>query len=161
MQQLIAGSVAGLAATVPMSIAMAAMHRQLPPHERYALPPREVTVGTAERLGAEELTDEEPEREAVTWVSHLGYGAATGAMYGALAERVPVPALASGVLWGLIVWSGSYLGWLPAAGIRASATRQPPRREALMIAAHVVFGAFLGLTYGALRGTGNERSPVL
>ena len=116
---------------------------------------------TAERAGAEELTDEESEREAVTWTSHLGYGAAAGAMYGAFADRVPVPPVASGVLWGLIVWSGSYLGWLPAAGIRESATRQPPRREALMIAAHVVFGAFLGLTYGALRRTGMERSAVL
>lgn len=40
---LIAGSVAGCVATLPMTLAMEAMHRQLPPEEQYPLPPREIT----------------------------------------------------------------------------------------------------------------------
>ena len=151
MHQLVNGSIAGLAATVPMSAAMAALHRLLPEQERYPLPPREVTVRVADRVGAEELTDTEPGRQGATWVSHFGYGAASGAAYGALAKAIPLGPVAGGVLWGLAVWAGSYLGWLPAMGIRASATRQPPRREALMIAAHVVFGAATGLAYDVLR----------
>jgi putative membrane protein len=110
----------------------------------------------AERAGVEEATETEERSEAATWISHFGYGAATGALYGALAPALPVGPLAGGVLWGLLVWSGSYLGWLPAAGIRASSTRQPPRREALMIAAHVVFGAATGLLFGALQGRREE-----
>ena len=37
------------------------------------------------------------------------------------------------------------LGLLPALGILTPATRHPPRRNLLMIAAHVVWGATLGL----------------
>jgi len=161
MQELIAGSLAGLVATIPMTAAMGALHEQLPPQERYPLPPREITVRMAEQAGAEELTDAEGEREVATWVSHFGYGAGIGAVYGAFAGRVPAPAPISGILWGLVVWSGSYLGWLPAAGIRRSALKQPPRREALMIAAHAVFGASLGLAYAALRGARKTSPPVL
>jgi hypothetical protein len=160
MHRLIAGSLAGMAATVPMSAAMAALHEELPPQERYPLPPREVTQRIAGQAGADEAVDSEGEAEIATWVAHFGYGALTGAMYGGLAGRIPLPGVASGVLWGLVVWSGSYLGWLPAAGIRRSATEQPPRREALMIAAHVVFGSALGLAYAALGGKAT-RQPVL
>jgi hypothetical protein len=43
------------------------------------------------------------------------------------------------------VWAGSYLGWLPAAGILSPATEHPARRNALMIASHVVWGAAAGV----------------
>lgn len=133
-----------------MTAVMAALHRELPPHERQALPPREITVRTASRVGADEAVDTEEKRESATWISHFGYGAATGAIYGTIANRFPGPPIARGVLWGLTVWAGSYLGWLPLTGIRRSSTRQPPRREALMIAAHVVFGGATGLVHDRL-----------
>jgi hypothetical protein len=44
----------------------------------------------------------------------------------------------------MAVWAGSYLGLLPAAGILPSATRDYPERNAVMIGAHVVWGAALG-----------------
>ena len=160
MNSVLSGSVAGLVATGPMTVAMAALHRQLPPHERHALPPREITERTASRAGATELVDTEEKREAATWASHVGYGAATGALYGLIAKRLPGPPIARGILWGMVVWAGSYLGWLPLTGIRASATRQPPRREALMIASHVVFGGATGIIHDRLspstRGQGRE-----
>ena len=150
MTNVLSGSVAGLIATAPMTATMAALHRQLPAHERQPLPPREVTVRTANRLGAAAATDTEEEKETATWVSHFGYGAGTGALYGLIGDRFPGPAVARGVLWGLTVWAVSYLGWLPLTGIRRSATRQPPRREAVMIAAHIVFGATTGLVHERL-----------
>jgi uncharacterized membrane protein YagU involved in acid resistance len=152
MNNVLSGSVAGLVATAPMTAVMALLHRELPPHERQPLPPREVTVRTAGSLGAEEAVDTEKKRESATWVSHFGYGAAAGALYGLIANRFPGPPLARGILWGLTVWAGSYLGWLPLTGIRRSATRQPPRREALMIASHVVFGGATGIVHDRLRG---------
>jgi putative membrane protein len=42
---------------------------------------------------------------------------------------------------GSLVWAGSYLGWLPALGLRQSATRDYPSRNIQMIAAHLVWGA--------------------
>jgi len=46
-----------------------------------------------------------------------------------------------GILWGMIVWAGSYLGRFPAAGILKPATEHPARRDSMMIGAHVVWGA--------------------
>ena len=149
MNGILLGALAGLAATGPMSVVMKLMHEQLPAHEQYPLPPRAVTMEVAERAGVREELDE-GEREAATWASHFGYGAACGALYGALAANRRVPHVAAGVGFGLAVWAGSYLGWLPAAGILRPATEHPPRRTALMIAAHVVWGATTGLVVNAL-----------
>ncbi|HAE50229.1 MAG: hypothetical protein CMO30_07955 [Tistrella sp.] len=41
------------------------------------------------------------------------------------------------------MWAASYLGWIPAARILKPATRHPWRRNLLMIAAHLVWGASL------------------
>ena len=155
MNRVLLGALAGLAATAPMTLAMKLMHEQLPRGERYPLPPRQVTEGLAEKAGLGEHLDEE-EREAATWVSHFAYGAACGALYGALSggRLEEHPALA-GAGFGAAVWVGSYLGWLPAAGILAPATEHPPRRNALMIAAHLVWGATAGV---ALERLSDERS---
>ncbi len=135
----IVGAVAGAAATIPMTLAMAAMHRRLPLWQRYRLPPRTITLRLANRVGIGRHLDE-PARSAATVAGHFGYGALVGAVYavtcGARRER-PVVA---GAAFGLAVWGASYLGWIPAAGIMRPATDQPTERTALMIAAHLVFG---------------------
>lgn len=144
MNRILLGALAGLAATGPMTLAMKLMHEQLPREEQYPLPPRQVTEGLAEKAGVNEHLDE-GERETATWVSHFAYGAACGALYGAVTgEKTDGHPLLAGVGFGLAVWAGSYLGWLPAARILAPATEHPPRRTALMIAAHVVWGASVG-----------------
>ncbi|MCA1617822.1 MAG: DUF1440 domain-containing protein [Acidobacteria bacterium] len=150
MNRILLGALAGLAATAPMTLAMKVMHEQLPRGEQYPLPPRQVTEGVAEKAGVNEHLDEE-EREAATWASHFAYGAACGALYGALSgERVDNHPVLAGVGFGVAVWAGSYLGWLPAAGITRPATEHPPRRNALMIAAHVVWGATTGVALAGL-----------
>jgi hypothetical protein len=145
MNRILLGALAGLAATGPMTLAMKLMHEQLPREEQYPLPPRQVTEGLAEKAGVKEHLDE-GEREAATWLSHFAYGAACGALYGAVSgERLDGHPVLAGVGFGFAVWAGSYLGWLPAAGIIAPATEHPARRNALMIAAHVVWGATTGV----------------
>ncbi len=144
MNRILLGALAGLAATGPMTLAMKLMHEQLPRDEQYPLPPRQVTEGLAEKAGVNRHLGDEG-REAATWASHFAYGAACGALYGAVSgERADGRPLLAGVGFGLAVWAGSYLGWLPAAGILSPATEHPPRRNALMIAAHVVWGATTG-----------------
>jgi hypothetical protein len=150
MNRVLLGALAGLVATGPMTLAMKLMHEQLPHGERYPLPPRQVTEGLAEKASVNQHLDEE-EREAATWASHFAYGASCGALYGALAgERLDRHPLLAGAGFGVAVWAGSYLGWLPAAGIIAPATEHPPRRNALMIAAHVVWGATTAAAVGKL-----------
>ncbi len=155
MNRILLGALAGLAATAPMTLAMKLMHEQLPREEQYPLPPRQVTEGIAEKAGWGGHMDEE-EREAATWVSHFAYGASCGALYGALSgETLDEHPLAAGAAFGLAVWGVSYLGWLPAAGIISPATEHPPRRNALMIAAHLVWGATAAAALSGLAGEGD------
>lgn len=146
MNGLIKGAIAGFIATIPMTIAMKALHAQLPRDEQYPLPPRLIVESAAEKLEVEdELRDED--EFALTVASHFAYGAATGAIYSAGVELQGIePSVASGVAYGLGVWTVSYLGLLPGLGILTRATEHPARRNALMIAAHVVWGAALGET---------------
>jgi uncharacterized membrane protein YagU involved in acid resistance len=145
MNKIVAGTLAGFSATAPMTAAMIAMHKALPPRERYPLPPRKVTMNAARKAGAEPHRFDEPERKAATLAAHFGYGAAMGGIFALLAPRTPGPAVPKGILWGLIVWAASYLGLLPATGLHESATDHPRGRNVLMVVAHVVWGASLGL----------------
>lgn len=136
MKRLIEGAVAGTGATVPMTVGMVWMHRKLPPEQQYPLPPRQII----ENIAPEQVPPEQ--RKNATLVSHFAYGAACGAIY----RILPLPGnrIATGMLFGLAVWAGSYLGWLPAAGILPPATEHPKERNALMISAHLIWGASLG-----------------
>ena len=68
-----------------------------------------------------------------------------GAIYAPLTKSVPLPASLKGIVFGIVVWFANYLGWLPAVGISEAATRQPIRRNTLMIVAHVIWGAVTGM----------------
>jgi putative membrane protein len=141
---LIEGALAGLAATVPMTIAMDAMHDRLPAHERYPLPPAEIAERVAgEPVGGGALG--QGQGAAAALALHFAVGAAAGAGYAPLAASLRPNPLLGGVAYGLAVWSAGYLGILPSLGILAPATEHPARRNALMIAAHVIWGAALGL----------------
>src|SRR5436190_15759872 len=139
------GLLGGAAATVPMTVAMELLHRQLPRRERYPLPPRIITQRLTRKAGVERELDE-PGHRALALASHFAYGAATGAIYALLKgpvekrlprDSMPAPARAAaqGTAYGLLVWTASYLGLLPAANILTPATEHPKRRNALMIAA--------------------------
>ena len=144
MERLFAGAVAGFGATVPMTVAMVAMHRRLPARQRYALPPRRITMRAAEKAGAKRHLDE-TQRTGLTLLAHFGYGAAVGGLFGLVAPRQLSRSIPAGIGYGLLVWAGSYLGLLPALGLHRPATREPEQRNALMVAAHFVWGAAAGM----------------
>jgi hypothetical protein len=142
------GALAGLAATAPMTGVMLLLHRLLPGYQRYPLEPYRITTRLARRLHLSRYLDDQSGRVAATTVAHFGYGAAAGALFPPLTQRLPVPGVLAGLVYGLLVWAGSYLGLVPALGLLSPATQQPARRNALMIAAHLVWGAALGLLAG-------------
>jgi len=144
MNKYLAGAIAGTAATIPMTVLMVYMHRRIPASERKTLPPKQITKEVVSGLGAQDMVDEKTELETMSAASHLAYGAASGAAYALIAPLVDLPPAMKGTLFGLAVWTGSYLGWLPMAGVRQSATKRPMSESAMMIAAHIVFGMFLG-----------------
>ncbi|WP_051340852.1 hypothetical protein [Azospirillum halopraeferens] len=149
MNRTAAGAVAGITATVAMTAAMRLMFRALPEHDRYPLPPRLITDRTFGPTGLPAAAGERGRRD-LALAAHYAYGAATGALYPAVAQRIGGPPMASGIGYGLAVWAASYLGWLPAAGILTPATRHPPARNTLMLAAHVVWGAVTGIVAARL-----------
>lgn len=161
MQAELAGATAGFAATAPMTAAMALMHRLLPQEEQYPLPPRQIVdnaVRKAEletetpgrshhpaerRTGLEDV--QEDGRSGLALAAHFAFGAMAGGAYGPIARTRPASPALAGIGFGLMVWVSQYLGVLPAAGVLSNAKDHPARRNALMIAAHVVWGASLGL----------------
>jgi len=145
------GAAAGAAATVPMTIVMETLHEQLPGEPARPLPPREIAEGITIKIGVRREFDER-QIQQLTLAGHVGYGAACGAVFALMAPRNMPAAIAAGMAFGLGVWAGSYLGWLPAIGVRQSATEDPSARNGLMIAAHVVWGAAAGAIIGASRG---------
>ncbi|WP_372015433.1 hypothetical protein [Tistrella mobilis] len=138
------GAIAGVMATVAMTAAMRRMRPLLPEEDSYPLPPREIIDRTAGRPGegkaGEGRVDDEQARRRQTLLAHFAFGAASGAVFALLRPR---GGLAAGAGYGVAVWAASYLGWIPAARILKPATRHPWRRNLLMIAAHLVWGASL------------------
>jgi hypothetical protein len=133
--RLLLGAIAGFAGTLLMSAAMRRLHRRLPKDERYPLPPREIIDSVTRQSGVE--LSNEAAIDATT-ATHFSYGAAMGALVGAASPRIGA---LGGAMAGVAVWVGSYLGWVPAAAILKPATLHPKRRNALMLVAHLVWGA--------------------
>jgi uncharacterized membrane protein YagU involved in acid resistance len=157
MNGLLIGAAAGAAATVPMTIVMETLHEQLPGEPARPLPPREITEGMAVKSGVRRELDER-EMQQLTLIGHFGYGAVCGAAFGMIAPRSMPAAIAGGMAFGFGVWTGSYLGWLPAIGVRQSALEDPMARSGLMIAAHVVWGAAAGAMIGAAQARRSDES---
>ena len=153
LHKLIRGAISGFVATAPMSLFMATAWRLLPAGEQYHLPPRLITQEITERVGIEHHLGN-VELTGLTILSHFGYGSLFGWIYALFEQRIPLHSALKGTLFGLAVWIGSYLGWLPALGILRPATRHPWRRNLLMIIAHVIWGVTLGETLRKL--TTNE-----
>ena len=144
--RLLLGALAGIAGTFAMTAAARAMHRRLPPAERYPLPPREIIEG-ALPAPAKHALDEQG-RQSATLAAHFGYGAATGALYALLRPR---GSILPGAAYGLLVWTVSYFGIMPGLRILRPADDHPLRRNWLMIVAHLVWGSTMASTLRELK----------
>jgi len=82
------------------------------------LPPRQIT----KRL----LPDGTPKAVVNTTaaIAHLGYGAATGALYATLRRS---PGVITGIAYGLAIGLASYEGWVPLVRLRRPMHRDHPR----------------------------------
>jgi uncharacterized membrane protein YagU involved in acid resistance len=150
MYNALMGAAAGTIATVPMTMFWEAMHDRLPGEPPRPLPPREVAEALAVKAGVSRQLSE-TDMQWLSLAAHFGYGAFTGAIFGMLAPRRPASAMGAGMVFGLGVWTTSYLGWLPATGVRHSPRYDVPARTALIIASHLVWGAAAGLILGTTR----------
>jgi hypothetical protein len=141
-RRMLAGAVAGAAATGVMSAVMWGAQRA---GALGTMPPKKVVVGTLEALGV--TPSSETQADLLSAGAHLLFGAGAGALYGLLAAPTlsrRVPPLVTGPLFGAAVWAVSYAGWIPGAGLMAPPHRDRPGRPTSMVIAHLVFGAVLG-----------------
>lgn len=80
------------------------------------------------------------EKETAGVVAHYAMGATSGAIYGALAEVVPVATIGEGLPFGAAVWLIADEGVVPALGLSKSGKEYPPSIHAYACVSHLVYG---------------------
>jgi len=80
-------------------------------------------------------------RRAITEATHVGFGAAAGAVYGALPPQVRQSPW-SGPAYGVAVWAGYELGIAPMLGVSHAGRRKPAERVAFVVD-HLLYGIVL------------------
>lgn len=149
MNNISKSAFAGLVATVPMTIYMTSLFKQLPAKEKSPLPPRKIAMKIAEEVDVKDKLSEK-QKYALTMTGHYSYGAFASSLFFPLIKKFSVPKYVGGICYGLGVWAAGYLGWLPLTGLHKSATKMSFRRNALMITAHVVWGLSIEIMYNLM-----------
>jgi len=128
---LIAGLIGGLVATAVKTLA----EKVYPPRTHGEPEPLTVLV---EKLAGHELvgTEKTVAVETIQW----GFGALTGAAYGALAEYYPQATAKDGAGFGMALTSLTHGTALPALGLSAEPEDQTTRERTSEMITHVVYG---------------------
>jgi hypothetical protein len=135
-QRLTQGAVAGVVATAAMSAAMVAS-RRLGLVKKTA--PRVITESSVMAQSAFE-----PLTKTATAAAHIGFGAASGAVFGVVNRRLPGPRLLRGIIFAALIMVLSYQGWVPMATALPPLDDQTAGRRASLLISHVVYGVVLG-----------------
>jgi putative membrane protein len=128
---LLAGLIGGLVATAAKTLAQ----KFYPPRTHGEPEPPEVLV---EKFAGHELVG--PQKEVATEAIHWGFGALTGAAYGALVEYYPAANAKDGAGFGMALSSLTHGTALPAMGLSAEPEEQTARERTSEMASHVVYG---------------------
>jgi putative membrane protein len=131
LKGLLAGLVAGLVATAAKTLA----ERFYPPRTHGEPEPDELL---AERIAGHSL--DAGTKAVASGAIHWGYGALTGAAYGALAEFYSAATDKEGASFGLALMTLTHENALPAMGLSASPEDQTLREKSSEAASHVLFG---------------------
>jgi putative membrane protein len=128
---LLAGLIGGIVATAAKSFA----EKIYPPRTHGEPEPPAVL---AEKLAGHPLHG--GEKTAAEEAIHWGFGAMTGAAYGALAEYYPAATSKDGAAFGMALTSLTHGTALPAMGLSAEPEEQTARERTSEMATHVVYG---------------------
>jgi putative membrane protein len=128
---LLAGLIGGLVATAAKTLA----EKIYPPRTHGEAEPPEVL---AEKVAGYELAPSQ--KEAAVEAIHWGFGAVTGAAYGALVEYYPAATAKDGATFGITLSSLTHGTMLPAMGLAAKPEEQTARERTSEMATHVVYG---------------------
>ncbi len=85
---------------------------------------------------------------ALGWIAHFAIGTVLALIYAAaFAQRLPGPALGRGALYSLLPWLAAQLVVMPMMGMGLFSGSVVMAAGSLL--GHIVYGAVLGLVYGA------------
>ncbi len=116
------------------------------------MPPERITARVLNMLGVSRTSRQQ---DVLAALAHLAFGAAAGAAYQPLQNRLPMPAVFKGIAYGSVIWTVSYMGWVPALGLMPPPSRDRPGRPWVMLTAHWVYGGLLALL---LQGPGERQA---
>lgn len=91
------------------------------------------------------------EKETAGAVAHYAMGVTSGAIYGAVAEMMPVATTCEGTAFGAAVWLMADEGVVPALGLSRNATDYPPSIHVYSFTSHLVYGLTTELVRRAIR----------
>jgi uncharacterized membrane protein YagU involved in acid resistance len=149
------GGIAGLLATLIMSVCMLAADFLGWMNEQ---PPTTITSRVAHKAG---MPVSGASLDIASGFAHLGFGMVGGSAFGLIARRLPsLPASAAlGVVYGLLIWITSYVAILPSLDLMPGPAEGERRRTPVMVFAHIVYGAVLGILEYAMERPGSSPRP--
>ena len=155
MKSAVAGAIAGLLATLVMSAWMLLADSLGWMNEQ---PPKTITSRVARKAG---MPVSGASLDVATGLAHLGFGMVGGSAFGLIARRMPsLPTSALvGVGYGLLIWTTSYVAILPSLDLMPGPAEGERRRTPVMVFAHIVYGAVLGISEYALERPGSSPRP--
>lgn len=169
---LVAGLAGGLVASWTMNQFQAAWMRLAAnsekPHGAQSMQPSEgstgnqaedgkeqddATVETAKVISKQVFGHElqESEKKPAGAAVHYAFGAATGGLYGALAEVTPQVTTGAGLPFGAAFWLLADEIAVPALGLSKGPTEYPVSTHAYAFASHLVYGVTAEMSRRALR----------
>ena len=158
---ILRGVVAGLVAGVVGAGAMSIVHKGITAITSGTPPPaaagqeqdEDATVKVADGIMRGLLHRPLPDdkKPLAGTIVHYAFGAGVGGLYGGLATVIPRITVGLGLPFGAAVWLGAHVIMVPALGLAAPPTRQPPLKEALEFALHLVYGAVTELARRLIR----------
>jgi putative membrane protein len=100
------------------------------------------TVKAAERVVETVLHTELPDemKPVAGEAMHYGMGMFSGAIYGAIAEVVPIVRAGNGLLFGAVLWFVADETAVSAVGLAKRPSAYPPSTHAYALSSHLVYG---------------------
>ena len=149
-RRLLAGAFAGAAGGLAGGAVKLLCEKIAPPRPFWRQPPPGVLAAEVTRaVAGEDLTKTQRERTAN--VVHWVFSIATGALYGAVAEKFPRATTGSGTLFGTIVWAGFHEVVLPLARATPPLEELPASEQINEFITHALYGATVEGVRGLLR----------
>jgi hypothetical protein len=142
----LAGAIAGLVGAYAMERFQALWSetekRARPKETAGAAKDEPTTVKAAERVAETVLHAELPDeiKPVAGEIVHYGMGMFSGAMYGAVAEVLPIVRAGNGLLFGAVLWFVADETAVSLVGLAARPSAYPPSTHAYALSSHLVYG---------------------